>query len=319
MSQNNIRRGRQTVEFKPNDLNKKFNSFEIIKDSDLHGYKPKVKQYNISNKFGDNLSFALASMDNKSWCFAKQNHITRQFTVQYTEDMIALHNNKIMSTLTQADSKKADIIVFPELSLNIFTEQLVREYLLNNFFPNLKLCFLGSKWDNNINESLLMSSNGTILMRQLKKTPFSYYDKKEQETYTENIDTQNKDIYFIDINGLGRLAYLICADFNDEDLVAVCSVLHADFIFVSAYTNDTKLMNDTAEELAKRRAMVTVLSNTCAAIPKDKLEKTYCSFIEIPLILPGELSTQKLCCKYPCKSIGECEVCLDLSNLKKVL
>lgn len=319
LSKNDIRRGRQTVEFNPNSLNKKFSSFEIIRDVDLHGYKPKVKQYNISNEFGDNITFALAPLNNKGWCIPKQNHTTKQFTVEYIKEKIENHNNNILNVIDKSNNESADIIVLPELSLNVLTEKIVTDYLLKNYIPNLKLCFLGSKWDNNVNESLLMSSNGTVLLKQSKKSAFSFYDKKEKETYTEDIDTQNKDVYFIDINGLGRLAYLICADFNDEDLISVCSVLHADFIFVSAYTNDTKLMNDTAEELAKRRATITVLSNACAAIPEDKLAKTYCNFVEVPLISPGELFAQKLSCSFPCKTNGNCEKCLTSSDLKKVL
>lgn len=82
-------------------------------------------------------------------------------------------------------------------------------------------------------------------------------------------------MYFIDINGLGRLAYLICADFNDEDLISVCSVLHADFIFVSAYTNDTKLIQSMSLETKEHKQRLIDIFVNAVYLYDDKLVITF--------------------------------------------
>lgn len=316
MVENKIRRGRQTVEFNPNSLNWNFKNFEVFNDAEFQGFSPKIQEYRPKETFGKSINFALMPLKSVKWSSPKFNDITEQFIVEYDQSCFATHNDGILSFISKANSEKVDILVFPELALNNNTESLVVSYLTQNSFSNLKLCFLGSKWHNKTNEALLISANGTLLIRQAKKTPYSIYNKVNRKTYYENINTQNNEIAFVDIEGIGRLAYLICADFNNESLISVCSVLHADFIFVSSYTNSTDNMEKTAKSLAERRAITTVLSNSCASIPDDRLDTTHCNFIVIPDIQLGRLSNTKLACNFSCNNMFDCKNCAHYAELK---
>lgn len=316
MRKNGIRRGRQTTEYNVNNINHDFKTFEIIKDSDLHGYTPRIIGYNPKNCFGKEIKFSISSLDNEKWFCINLDHEKHQFTIEYNNLAINDHNLKMRNLINRADELLSDIIIFPELAMNNETEPKILDYFYNNQVNNLKLCFMGSKWSNNKNECLLLTSGGTRLVRQTKKNPYSFFHKSMNTYYYENIDTSDKVITFVDIKGIGRLVYFICADFNDESIKAICSIMHADFIFVSAYTNNTNLMYLTAENFSSLNTISTLLSNSCSAID-DISKNTYCSFIEVPEI--GE----KIKCKnlhhaYPCLNSkkNKCDNCLQSVILK---
>lgn len=318
MKENSIRRGRQTVEYDYNSINTQFKNFEVINNSVLHGYVPKIKAYNPKYNFKECINFSFAPLNNEPWADSIKDHTTELFTVRYIDEKIENHTNTILNAIAKADVEKSNILILPELALNKYSEESIQLYFYDNAFSDLKLCFLGTKWENNINESLLMSSNGTVLIRQNKKVPFSFFDKEQAKTYSENIITKNKEIVFLDIEGIGRIVYLICADFNEKAITTVCSVMHVDFIFVSAYTNNTKNMNDSAEYLAKSMGVSTILANSCAAVPLKMKNETFSEFIEIPNMEHGKLLNFKILEKYSCKNkkCADCKNCIHFAQLK---
>lgn len=307
-----IRSGRQTVEYDVNSLNMDFKNFEVIKSSQLLDFQPLVKQYNHKYVFNNELKIAFSPLSFKKWFEVQDDHVSKEFKIHYRPADIHKQNEKIINILIECERLKVDIAVFPELAISPKTEAEIKDFIINSNFKSLKLCFLGSIWYNNVNEAVLINNQGSILLKEQKKIPYKYYDKKEGCCYTEAIRKDEK-IYFLDIEGIGRIAYLICADYNDDNLNAVCSKMHTNFIFVSAFTDNTDLMLKTAISHAERKAISTLLCNSCAAL-SDKDEN--CIYLTtVPDINNKKLAADIFRNKLPCTD-KNCDLCLKIVTFK---
>ena len=90
----------------------------------------------------------------------------------------------------------------------------------------------------------------------------------------------DKDIKILDIKGLGRIAYVICADYNDTKLINIYRLFGVSMICVCAYTTSTAEMRKTSEDAARRFAVTTVLVNGCQK--NDRRKKQTCTYICAP-------------------------------------
>lgn len=267
--QQNIRRTRQTVECAVNSLNQDFNYFEVVKKSQLHDYYPIVYEYNKPNLLSPEFCVGLIPFHMHQWFETLLDHESKIFTITYNQEGATTHNNNIKALLQACDDRDVNVAILPEIVMNPTSKDEIIALLKNSNFKNLKLCFSGSMWHNNTNESFLISGQGTQLLSHKKKVPYIMYNKQYQQKYTEFI-TKTNEVIFLDIEGVGRIVYLICADINDQDLNTIYSVMHADFVFVSAFTSSMEMMLKTAEYNATARGVTTVLCNSCAAQELNK-------------------------------------------------
>lgn len=84
--------------------------------------------------------------------------------------------------------------------------------------------------------------------------------------FIEDIEIDNT-FEFLDIEGMGRVSYLICRDFLTDENKCFCgSIMESDMIFISAFTSKTKLMVDVSNSLAIDNGIATVLCNSSSAI-----------------------------------------------------
>lgn len=316
LSRKGIRNRRQTIEFDTNSINWDFYNFEIIKNTKLYDYQPVVKQYRHNFVFKDELKIGFLPLSLKKWFSIIPNNKTKNFSIVYDNSTIKKHNNLLKDLLMECEKLQVDIAIFPELSMNSESEDEIRRFILNSNFQYTKLCFLGSIWNNNVNEAVLITSQGTTLIREQKKVSYRYFNKKEKCYYNEEIYGDN-NIQFVDIDGLGRIAYLICADFNDDALNAICSIMHTNFIFVSAFSNDTDNMLKTARGFAERKAISTVLCNSCAAIIDFNNSTFYDSFAVIPEAKDKHLFANEICKNSLCNNKLKCELCVKTVTLHR--
>lgn len=310
-----IRRGRQTVEYGVNSINYDFKNFEVIKNNQLNEYTPVVKKYNHKYCFGDVFQIGFAFISKNAWFAEEKDDTTKEITVRYEPSTFKTQNTQMFNLLTTFDKMGVDVAVFPELAMNPTTEKEIQRFILSTKFNNLKLVFLGSVWNNNRNEAVLINSEGSILLREQKKIPYSKFCKDQDCYYTESI-VSDREINFIDLDGLGRIAYLICADFNDLCLNTICSIMHTDFMFVSAFSNSTDTMLKTAENNAEVRATTTVLCNACAARQEGK--KTLSAFTVVPEVDEHRLVANIIDKYEPCSSELNCKICVKKSIINKI-
>ncbi len=309
---NHIREGRQTVEHDSNSINKVFSNFEVIKESGLYEYTPEVKQYKHTFEITKALKFGVSSFSNTTWFKPELNYDLKSFVIEYEPTQNQIQNDYIKNILVEFEENEVDIVIFPELAMNPETQKEIQEFIIESGFKHIKLCFLGSGWDRTEekNEAVLLSNQGSVLINEQKQIPYRIYVKEISDYCTESIDG-NKKIMFVDLDGIGRIAYLICADFNDDSINSVCSLLHADFVIVSAFSGSTNEMYDTAKSNAERKAITTVLCNSCAAIEKD----AYAAFAVAPKILHKKLEVDEIYKKTPCKSGSVCSMCTNIFTI----
>ena len=132
------------------------------------------------------------------------------------------------------------------------------------------------------NTSLLATSSGTVLARQRKKNPYEHFDKEKNKGYRERITVTDKRVVFIDIEGIGRIAYYICADINAGEIKTLSAVMQVDFIIVSAYTSSTDTMMNSAKSQAVESGTATVLCNAYSAAIRKEGQEALQAFCVIP-------------------------------------
>ncbi len=308
-----IIRGRQTVEYDTDTLNANFYNFEVIKETQLHDYNPQITEY--SHCFNDlnELKIACMPMLDKEWFVVYKNHETKEFSIEYDSALTSPHNETIKKLLIECENQKVDIALFPELAMTPTTQKYIREFLISANFKHLKLIFLGSVWENNSNVACLLTGKGTVLILEKKQIPYEPYDKDEHCNYREAIEGDHQ-IKFIDIPKIGRIVYLICADFNNESINTVCSVMHANFVFVSAYTNSSYLMSETARSLATRKGVSTIICNSCAPLQDVDQHIVYCL---APKVKDHQLLAEEVFRFSGCTGDKNCNMCIKTFVLSK--
>ena len=306
---------RQTVEYDTDTLNIDFCNFEIVKSTQLHDYIPKILEYKSDCMEIKNLKFACIPLSNEPWFTTRMNKQTKDLLIEYDPCLMLNHNQKIKDLLLECENQQVNVAVFPELAMTPTTKDDIQRFLISKNFKHLKLCFLGSTWGNNVNEACLITGKGTILILEKKKSPYNKYIKEDACYYTELI-RHDHIINFIDIPYIGRIVYLICADFNNDSINTVCSVMHSNFVFVSALTNSTDLMVKTAQSLASRRGVSTVICNSCVNLDSEK-PNNYIAYSVIPKVQDRMILLNEVCRCSSCPNDYNCKLCLKTYTISR--
>ena len=284
--QENIHVGRNTIDYMTDSCNSNFKNIVFINKNYLMGYEPRVIYYKAEDdsmlSLKKQIRVAFAPFLQESWFLAKFDDIKDEFEILPDDSKTIIINNAFTRIIEESDREGANIVVFPELALHPTSEKVLKEYLCNWSFHNLKLCFFGSLWQNMSNTSLLFTASGTLLARQCKKIPYVHYHKEKEKYYREKITVSDKQVMFVDIEGVGRIAYFICADVNAGEIKTLSSVMQVDFIIVSAYTGSTDTMMNSAMNKANESGTATVLCNAYLAASQKEDKKALQAFCVIP-------------------------------------
>lgn len=287
--------GRTTVSYFGDSLNTQFQNFVVLKKDNLNDYVPLVYYYserNYKKKMGSgSIKVAVVPFLESPWFRSHLNHDTQTFSVSYSQYHTTLINQAFLYYVAQAEENGANIIIFPEIAMSSQTGKLLEDALINapKTFEHLKLCFFGSAWSDRSNISLLMSSSGTVLASQKKKVPYRLYHNDVY--YREDIKYDN-EVILIDIESVGRIAYLICADINDGKIQSLIKLMEVDFVFVSSYTKSTETMVKVADSHASLNAISTILCNARLAKDPEKPEKHSNAFCVVPKANNKKLSSK---------------------------
>lgn len=269
--QNKIREGRQTVLHNATGLNRNFKHFFVVKKSSANDFIPTVKYYHTKVFSDSELRVGCSPYSSKPWFEEVPNPISDTFSIKYDPNSFSRYNKQITDLIELFDLYNVDIVTFPELALNDSSLKAIQQFLLRTELKHVKLVCTGSCWADQKNEAYILSRDGTVLLKYLKKKTYQRYSKEKQVYISEDIDS-DPFVSFLDIPGVGRLSYNICYDYDNDDIETLCSsVMCSDFMFVAAYSNDTQLMMEKASANARLRGITTILTNACAVADAGQL------------------------------------------------
>lgn len=267
---NGIWEGKSKISFNPSSLNSNFSKFHIVETTYIGHYKPKVKKYNQKIELDNNcIAIIPCENNNVSLIFDKE---TRTISAEYKSEYFDKHLNYILNTLKILDEDGSKIVIFPELFLFPNSVNILRKKLCEKNFKNIKLVMTGSAWSNRTNCAYILSSSGKLLLSHKKKIAYEEYKKADGINYIEDIEIDNS-FEFLDIEGIGRISYVICKDFLSSGNNCFCQgVMKSNIIFVSSYTHKTNLMDTTSQANATQYGIATVLCNCCTATKSNDPE-----------------------------------------------
>ncbi|MBQ3355943.1 MAG: hypothetical protein IJG45_02345 [Oscillospiraceae bacterium] len=309
---NHIRKGRQTVSAKNTALSTSFSHYFVVERSLANKYIPIVNCYNKSIFTDGRIKICCCPFSRETWINTKAGSSGEYFRVEYDNANEVTHNNRIIDLIRYLDEQGANIVTFPELVLNNRSLWEIKSFLLHAELHNLKLIFTGSNWNNDElnNISYIISRDGTVLLKHQKKVGYKYYSHESNQYIIEDLDP-DAFLSFLDIPGLGRTVYNICADYNDDLIQLLCSsLMETDMYFIAAFTPDTYLMLERAKSNAVLKGETTILTNACAAAKDDQA----ISFVVKPLVESRHLLSDQVVFmrKKDCTSCGSnnknCEI-----------
>lgn len=155
----------------------------------------------------------------------------------YHEDDQQLILNRFRKTLAIANTKQANIVLFPEIIASRDCQQRsqkIVQSLWDYRFPRI-LCLPSSEFEDDgtmKNQTLVLNDSGHEILRYNKQQAFQLEKYEEEESkegtglkqilkFFEPI-TPDYKLTIIHVKGLGRIGIIICADiFNDE----LCDIL----------------------------------------------------------------------------------------------
>ena len=272
MEKNRIIKGRKTLEPDPGGL--KLNNYMIVRKDSLSGYTPKVNIYRLSRNNpsfeSETLNAVIVPFFNEPWFGFNIDSSTLEFSIISSSEYNTIINEAMLNIIIESDKNGQNIIVFPEMSMNDDTLTYMKKNLLYHKLNNIKLIFLGSHWSSNSNTAYVLSKEGTELLTYSKKQPFEYFDKDTNSTYREGIKSTQKTIDYIDIEGIGRISYVICRDFTDVTIDYICVDIMQSFLSViSAFSPKVDIMEEQAVATAASKYRITILCNACSSLKQS--------------------------------------------------
>lgn len=287
-----LRRGGKLLTCHPSGLQRKLESYTVIPKDRLGALAPQVWAYypgkavQTALRSGP-LRIAVFSFGNRLWFSALPTPSGEEFDIRYTPAQEAAIVQAYQCALVLAEEHEADIVVFPELALGASARQSIRNYLRSTSLArrHVKLIFAGTEWVNGKNTAYIFSAGGVPLLTQKKREPFDLHDKKTGVTRRENLADHENLLMFLDVAGLGRVAYTVCRDFLDpgENMIR-SDLLGCSLLIASCFTGELSPFFTVADGLAKQYGVVTLAVNSCAAIQMKTPLDSYppVGFLSVP-------------------------------------
>lgn len=148
MKESKVLAGRQTEDMDRDVLNDNLWNFKILKQADLGNYNITIQKYNSASAFlSDEVAIGISSLSIEKWFKIELNHTSRKFSIKNNDDLKDFQNKGIWEAVLEYDNMGADILIFPEITMNRETEGYLKKQLVNYRLKNLKLIFAGSFWN----------------------------------------------------------------------------------------------------------------------------------------------------------------------------
>lgn len=272
--QMNKRRGglRKRKDIDTNGINKRLNNYIIIERCDM-------KEYDINlHILQDGGVFSKQVLDKQCLDILifpfDDNNIENVMNIEMGERFFDLKGYKkedefcdrYIELITYAMQYEADIVIFPEMYLSMNIVDKVSEKIKSMKIRKNMIIVIGTLWENKTNICFICNHRGKIIIRQHKQSPFLYKGKDE------NLANKEKILHFLDIDAIGRLAFGVCKDIDNERILQKMKALMCDVYIFPAFSPSLNIIR-TAEELAKSYNGITVFANACAAMCNEKKDR----------------------------------------------
>lgn len=263
------------------------------------------------------VSIATVPVSKYPWFQVLKNLEKGTFRIEYDSTMQDQLVNACLNILKRIESSGANIVIFPELALAPDALRKLRMYLARSFSTssNIKLIFTGSNWDitQRKNIAYILSSQGRILSKIEKKSPFVLKENGGIDSFSEDLSGATPEILFVDIPRLGRILYSICKDSLAEERIQLAfSEMRSTLNIVSAYSSKIPEFLSNADSLATHYATISVHCNACASIPyagdKALREQSY-GFVSVPCVNNEYEDKQLMCHHYSRETLEPCISC----------
>lgn len=325
-----LRRGRNLASPHPSGILSQLQNYIIVKADQLAGMIPHVWAYYPAEKDHEalqrhKLKIAVVPFANQMWFDFPLTDNAEEFDIVYTPEMEEKLKEGYVQSLRCADDHGADIVVFPEMALGSSVFRDIQSHLKKNghLYRYVKLIFAGTRWKGQTNTAYILTKFGNELLSQKKREPFEYYDKAKKKMLREHLKDHDNRLYFLDIDGLGRISYSVCRDCLDpQEALIRGGFMQSKFFFASCYTGSIDPFLPTAKSLIANYAAIVLVCNTCAPV-KTKQGLKYLpeiGFMAVPTIVNKRLeggieayrSANSGCSASNC---GICN-CLDIYTLR---
>lgn len=285
----NKRKGglRKRVDIDTNGINKALNNYIIIEKGDLKQYKIDLHMLQDGGLLAKQV-LEKNYLDLLIFPFDDRN-IDKVMKIENREKTFRINGyrpeaklqGRYIQLIERAISGDADIVVFPEMYLSQEMIESAIHKLSSIKTGRSMLIIMGTWWKDNANVCFICNHRGKIIIKQHKQSPFIYKGREE--------DLQNKEkmLHFLDIDEIGRFAFGVCKDIDNDAIVQKMKTVMSDIYIFPAFSPSLNVLR-TAEGIAKSHNGITVFANACAGLcdeKKDRVDvgdKKEVGFITIP-------------------------------------
>lgn len=266
LKEKGIRKGRNTLEWDTSSPISGFNNYIFLKVITPGAKTIETVSYKPAIPFDNSLTIGLFPIGFDCWFAINKDDSEKTYTCSYDNQET---NEKIISLMCEdiidAYNHKCNIVVFPEMAAVPNCKDHIISFLMEHkeIKDCVSLIFLGTEWVDYSNTGCLISGSGTEILSVYKQKPFSMHvDGKEDDYYEEDLRGKGEAITLLDVEGLGRISWMICRDFLEKEMWTRCDDLGTGIYIISAFTKRLDVMNRVAEAEMKN-GTITIISNKC--------------------------------------------------------
>ena len=289
---NKLRRGGKRMTPHPSGLQNKLQNYTVIPQNKLGGLIPQISAYYLNETAQRHLQeaplrIAVFPFRNRMWFDWPHTESDREFDIVFPPEQDDIIVQAYIQALKLAEQQRSHIVIFPEMAYSPKAKEQIRMYLRSNALKtkHIKLIFAGTEWADGVNTAYILSASGRSLLSQKKREPVDFYDTTAKLSRRERLEDHSGNLCFLDVVGLGRIAYAVCRDFIDtEEQLIRGGYMNSGFIAASCYTPELGPFQTTAEGLAKQYGIVSLVCNACASLhDRSRLQqKAIVGFLAIP-------------------------------------
>jgi len=193
---------------------------------------------------------------------------------------------RYLKTIEEMGKDGVNIAIFPEAFLTNTILLKIKEYLKESKGTSCDLIICGSIWADHKNEVVVLTSSGEELIRNKRYAPFLLKKTPNEQYWEDIIQGNNREMAFIDVNGLGRIAVYVCKDFISLNKPAATELAVSITTVVSATGSMDEFLSD-AQYIVKRNNNVVLFNNTCCELESkikklDETEEIEVGFAGVP-------------------------------------
>lgn len=289
-------------------------SYRIIK-TEIRVSITRYQNPSLKNLINEKRSLRIAVIPySDKCCFEEDPETGQQKIKKYDEEQHKIIKKNCELLLDQLRKEDVNIIVFPELVMDKEIIDHIKQYVISQTVrgSSIKLLFMGSYYEEGINQCLLLTGTGKEIIRNQKHNGYKYKDSKGRE-HRESLGDFVSDINLADIKGIGRVWYLICKDAIVFDQnVKITNNFGINVQVISSYSKSVSEFKKTGESLATIYALFSLMCNACSARKciTDDLENTELGVISYPIFETKKKSILGYSTYYQCGAMKEkCDYC----------